>query len=134
MYFCNCSPKQHYFFFCYTCVSFNRRFWIYNVRGWVRYILPCFFLSAAVYMFWHKHHSGGKPIQVFQVTPPPNRNPVELLLMLQEGVSQLQTNVRTGTISLLKIRALLLAAFPKVCLSSNFQFQLILPAIGCIYL
>ncbi|THU44283.1 hypothetical protein C4D60_Mb02t05770 [Musa balbisiana] len=97
-------------------------------RGWVRYILPCFFLSAAVYMFWHKHHSGGKPIQVFQVTPPPNRNPVELLLMLQEGVSQLQTNVRTGTISLLKIRALLLAAFPKT--TQKVAIAMVIVAVG----
>ncbi|CAL9203378.1 uncharacterized protein LOC135631695 [Musa acuminata AAA Group] len=97
-------------------------------RGWVRYILPCFFLSAAVYMFWHKHHSGGKPIQAFQVTPPPNRNPVELLLMLQEGVSQLQTNVRTGTISLLKLRALLLAAFPKT--TQKVAIAMVIVAVG----
>ncbi|RZR88116.1 hypothetical protein BHM03_00015642 [Ensete ventricosum] len=96
-------------------------------RGWVRYILPCFFLSVAVYMFWHKHHSSGKPIKVFQVTPP-NRNPVELLLMLQEGVSQLQTNVQTGTISLLKLRALLLAAFPKT--TQKVAVAMVIAAVG----
>lgn len=73
-------------------------------------------------MLWHKHHNIGKPAKVFRVSPPPNRSAVELLSMLQDGVSQLQTNVQTGTITLLKLRALLLA-FPQVCFLVSFSLQ-----------
>ncbi|CAL9042335.1 unnamed protein product [Musa banksii] len=97
-------------------------------RGWVWYILPCALVSAAVCMFWHKHHGSGKPIKAFQVTPPPNRNPVELLLMLQDGVSQLQTNVQGGTIALLKLRALLIAAFPQT--TNKVAITLVIVAIA----
>ncbi|KAG6474491.1 hypothetical protein ZIOFF_068428 [Zingiber officinale] len=80
--------------------------------GWIWYTMPCIFFSLALCMFWHKHHNIGKPAEVFRVSPPPSRSAVELLSMLQDGVSQLQTNVQTGTIALLKLRALLLA-FPQ---------------------
>lgn len=87
--------------------------------------MPCIFFSLALCMFWHKHRNIGKPAKVLRVSPPPTRSAVELLSMLQDGVSQLQTNVQTGTITLLKLRALLLA-FPQVCflvsLVCNFHY------------
>ncbi|WOL18217.1 hypothetical protein Cni_G27010 [Canna indica] len=97
--------------------SFKSRAFLFLIlyilyRGWVRYTLPCIFLSLAVCMFWHKHHNNGKPVKIFEVSPPPHRSTVELLVMLQDGVSLLQTNIQTGTIALLKLRALLLA-FPQ---------------------
>ncbi|ONK64046.1 uncharacterized protein A4U43_C07F21540 [Asparagus officinalis] len=82
-------------------------------RGWIGYLLPSTFLSFALIMLWHKIFSKGKQIEAFQITLPPNRNPVELLLALQETISQLETSVQAGCITLLKIRALLFAAFPK---------------------
>ncbi|URE22172.1 hypothetical protein MUK42_17112 [Musa troglodytarum] len=97
-------------------------------RGWVWYILPCALVSAAVCMVWHKHHGNGKPIKAFQVTPPLNRNPVELLLMLQDGLSQLQTNVQGGTIALLKLRALLIATFPQT--TNKVAITLVIVAIA----
>lgn len=48
--------------------------------------------------------------------------------MLQDGVSQLQTNVQGGTIALLKLRALLIAAFPQVCFDQT-RILLLLYAI-----
>lgn len=83
-------------------------------RGWVRYILPCIFLSLATFMLCHKHLNRGKPLEAFQITPPPNRNPVEQLVTLQEVVSQLETNVQAAVITLLKLRGILFAAFPQV--------------------
>ncbi|XP_072982472.1 uncharacterized protein [Typha latifolia] len=82
-------------------------------RGWIRYVLPSMFFSTAVFMLWHKHHSDGKPVKAFQISPPPSRNPVELLLTLQEVVSKLETNVQAGNIFLLKLRSIMFAAFPQ---------------------
>nr|XP_010935594.1 uncharacterized protein LOC105055471 isoform X2 [Elaeis guineensis] len=82
-------------------------------RGWVRYILPCTFLSLATFMLCHKHQNKAKPLEAFQITPPPNRNPVEQLVTLQEVVSQLETNVQAAVITLLKIRGILYSAFPQ---------------------
>lgn len=75
-------------------------------------------------MFWHKHYNSGKPVEVFQVSPP-NKGAVELLSMLQDGVSQLQTNVQIGTISLLKLRALFLS-IPQVCFLACISLPLAL--------
>ncbi|XP_074558516.1 uncharacterized protein LOC141814453 [Curcuma longa] len=96
---------------------FKSRVFLFSIlfllyRGWIWYTMPCIFFSLALCMFWHKHRNIGKPAKVLRVSPPPTRSAVELLSMLQDGVSQLQTNVQTGTITLLKLRALLLA-FPQ---------------------
>ncbi|KAH7663159.1 hypothetical protein IHE45_14G035100 [Dioscorea alata] len=83
-------------------------------RGWISYMLPCSFLSIAIIMIWNKYRSKGKPLEGFQVTPPPNKNAVEQLLILQEGISQLETYVQAANIILLKLRALLLGAMPQI--------------------
>lgn len=85
-----------------------------SFRGWISYILPCSFFSIAIIMIWNKYRSKGKPLEGFQVTPPPNKNAVEQLLILQEGISQLETYVQAANIILLKLRALLLGAMPQV--------------------
>lgn len=82
-------------------------------RGWVRYIFPSIFVSLAVLMLWHKHLIKGKTIEAFQITPPPAKNPVEQLLTLQDVVTQLETYIQTGNIALLKLRAIMFAAFPQ---------------------
>nr|CAD1821100.1 unnamed protein product [Ananas comosus var. bracteatus] len=82
-------------------------------RGWIRYILPCIFFSCAAFMLWQKHNNHGKPIDAFEIAPPPSRNPVEQLLTLPELVSKLETNVQAGSIFLLKLRAIMFAAFPQ---------------------
>ncbi|KAJ0969984.1 hypothetical protein J5N97_022861 [Dioscorea zingiberensis] len=82
-------------------------------RGWIRFILPCIFLSLAIIMLWNKYRGKGKPLEGFQVTPPPNKNAVEQLLILQDAISHLETYVQAGNIILLKIRALLFGATPQ---------------------
>ncbi|XP_042380938.1 uncharacterized protein LOC121973611 [Zingiber officinale] len=111
---------------------FKSRMFLFSIlyllyRGWIRYIIPCIFFSISVCMFWHKHHNNGKPVEVFQVSLPPSRGTVELLSMLQDGVSQLQTNVQIGTISLLKLRALFLA-IPQT--TTKFASTLMIMAVA----
>ena len=83
-------------------------------RGWIRYILSSVFVFFAIIMLWRRHFNKGKPLEAFRITPPPNRNAVEQLLTLQEGISQLEALIRTGNVILLKIRALLFAVLPQV--------------------
>ncbi|GLJ11169.1 hypothetical protein SUGI_0145240 [Cryptomeria japonica] len=82
-------------------------------RGWICYALPCFFLAIAIFMLCSHHFSKGKPITEIRVAAPPTQNTVEQLLALQQAVSQVEELVQDGNIILLKIRALLLAAFPQ---------------------
>ncbi|OMO62315.1 hypothetical protein COLO4_33140 [Corchorus olitorius] len=60
-----------------------------------------------------RYFNGGKPLEAFRITPPPNRNAVEQLLTLQEAISQLEALIQTGNVILLKIRALLFAVLPQ---------------------
>lgn len=85
-----------------------------DARGWVRYVLSCISLSLALLMTWHKFRRKRKPVQVFHITPPPSKNAVEQLLVLQDAIARLETMVQAGNIGLLKLRALLFAAIPKV--------------------
>ncbi|KAJ0969976.1 hypothetical protein J5N97_022853 [Dioscorea zingiberensis] len=82
-------------------------------RGWIRFILPCIFLSLAIMMLWNKYRGKGKPLEGCQVTPPPNKNAVEQLFILQDAISHLETYVQAGNIFLLKLRALLFGATPQ---------------------
>ncbi|CAN6482609.1 unnamed protein product [Victoria cruziana] len=82
-------------------------------RDWVGYILPCSFLFLAVLMLWNKHQAKEKAVEALKVNQPPNRNPVEQLLTLQELVGQLETYIQAANIVLLKLRALLFSAFPQ---------------------
>ncbi|RZC75204.1 hypothetical protein C5167_050686 [Papaver somniferum] len=82
-------------------------------RGWIRYVLPCICVFFAALMVWRKHRNKGKSLEVLEVMPPPSKNAVEQLLMLQEGISQFESLVQAGNIVLLKIRAILFAALPR---------------------
>lgn len=86
-------------------------------RGWIRYVLPSIFVFVAVLMLWCRHFNKGKPLEPFRITPPHNRNAVEQLLTLQEAITQVEALLRAGNIILLKIRALLFAVLPQVCVS-----------------
>ncbi|XP_020572819.1 uncharacterized protein LOC110019491 isoform X2 [Phalaenopsis equestris] len=82
-------------------------------RGWIWHIWPGVFSSLSLVMLWNKYYRKGRQIEAFRIAIPPNRSTVELLLTLQETISQLETCVQTGCIVLLKLRAILLAAFPQ---------------------
>ncbi|XP_028556989.1 uncharacterized protein LOC110110662 [Dendrobium catenatum] len=82
-------------------------------RGWIWYMWPGVLLSLSFVMLWNKCYRKGRQIEPFKITIPPNRSTIELLLTLQETISQLEACVQTGCIVLLKLRAILLAAFPQ---------------------
>jgi hypothetical protein len=77
-------------------------------------MFPGFLLGSTVFMLWNKYHGDMQLIEAFEVTTPPRRRTVEQLLALQEAISQLETHVQAGNIFLLKLRSLMLAAFPQV--------------------
>lgn len=83
-------------------------------RGWFSYVLPSVCVCVAVVMLWCRHFNRGKPLEPFRITPPHN-NAVEQLLSLQEAITQVEALLRAGNIILLKIRALLFAVLPQVC-------------------
>lgn len=86
----------------------------YKCRGWIRYILPAFFVFVAILMLWCRHFNKGRPLEAFRVTAPPARNAVEQLLTLQDAITQVEALIQAGNIILLKIRALLFAILPQV--------------------
>jgi len=96
-------------------------------RNWLGYALPCFLLFIAVFMLCSRYLNQAKPINEVRVTAPPAQNTVEQLLTLQQAVSQVEELVQAGNIVLLKLRALLLAAFPQA--SERAALVLILLAI-----
>ncbi|KAK1326289.1 hypothetical protein QJS10_CPA01g00032 [Acorus calamus] len=98
-------------------------------RDWVKYTLPCIFVFFAAIMLWHKHKSKNKALEAFRVSPPPSKNPVEQLITLQEAISEFEAHVREGNIILLKLRALLFAAFPQV--TDTVVLSLIATAAVC---
>ncbi|MED6119602.1 hypothetical protein PIB30_013239 [Stylosanthes scabra] len=81
-------------------------------RGWIHYLLPSIFMFTAIVMLWHRHFRKGRPLEAFIITTPPNKNPVEQLLTLQEAITQFESLIQAGNIVLLKMRALLLAILP----------------------
>ncbi|XP_043701883.1 uncharacterized protein LOC122652256 [Telopea speciosissima] len=83
------------------------------IWGWFKYVLPCTSVFLAAHMLWQKHHNKGKPLEAVRVTPPPSRNAVELLLTLQEFISQVEALVQDVNITLLKLRAIFFSALPQ---------------------
>lgn len=96
--------KSYVFLFCFLYIVY---------RGWIWYMFPGFLLGSTLFMLWQKHHGNGQLVGAFEVTTPPRRRTVEQLLALQEAISQLEAHVQAGNIFLLKLRSLMLAAFPQ---------------------
>lgn len=86
-------------------------------------MFPGFLLACTLFMQWHKYYGNGQLIGAFEVTPPPRRRTVEQLLALQEAIAQLEAQVQAANIFLLKLRSLLLAAFPQVCIYRHFLYE-----------
>ncbi|KAL5213643.1 hypothetical protein ABZP36_002795 [Zizania latifolia] len=84
------------------------------IRGWIGYTFPGFLLGSTIFMLWQKYNGNGQLIGAFEVTTPPRRRIVEQLLALQKAISQLEAHVQAGNIFLLKLRSLMLSAFPQV--------------------
>ncbi|KAK1686682.1 hypothetical protein QYE76_047530 [Lolium multiflorum] len=96
--------KSYVFLLCFLYIAY---------KGFIWYILPGFLLGSTVFMLWNKYHGDMQLIEAFEVTTPPRRRTVEQLLALQEAISQLEAHVQAGNIFLLKLRSLMLAAFPQ---------------------
>ncbi|KAM0839035.1 hypothetical protein ACQ4PT_060569 [Festuca glaucescens] len=96
--------KSYVFLLCFLYIAY---------KGFIWYIVPGFLLGSTVFMLWNKYHGDMQLIEAFEVTTPPRRRTVEQLLALQEAISQLEAHVQAGNIFLLKLRSLMLAAFPQ---------------------
>ncbi|KAF0891120.1 hypothetical protein E2562_005195 [Oryza meyeriana var. granulata] len=96
--------KSYVFLFCFLYIVY---------RGWICYMFPGFLLGSTLFMLWQRHIGNGQLIGAFEVTTPPRRRTVEQLLALQQAISQLEAHVQAGNIFLLKLRSLMLAAFPQ---------------------
>ena len=77
-------------------------------------MFPGFLLGSTIFMLWNKHYGNMQSIGAFEIITPPPRRTVEQLLALQEAISQVEAHVQAGNIFLLKLRSLMLAAFPQV--------------------
>uniref|UniRef100_A0A0A9HA97 Uncharacterized protein n=1 Tax=Arundo donax TaxID=35708 RepID=A0A0A9HA97_ARUDO len=96
--------KSYVFLLCFLYMVYS---------GWIWFMFPGFLLGSTLFMLWHKRYGKGQLIGAFEVTTPPRRRMVEQLLALQEAISQLEAHVQAGNIFLLKLRSLMLAAFPQ---------------------
>lgn len=76
--------------------------------------MPFVFLTFAIVMLWHKYIGDGKLFEVLEVKPPPSKNAVEQILILQEAISKLEDSLQAANITLLKFRSVLFASAPKV--------------------
>ncbi|XP_062227141.1 uncharacterized protein LOC133925253 [Phragmites australis] len=95
--------NSYVFLFCFLYMVYS---------GWIWFMFPGFLLGSSLFMLWHKHYVKGQLIGAFEVTTP-RRRTVQQLLALQEAISQLEAHVQAGNIFLLKLRSLMLAAFPQ---------------------
>ncbi|KAI7994542.1 hypothetical protein LOK49_LG11G00030 [Camellia lanceoleosa] len=96
-------------------------------RGWIRYVLPSIFVILAVLMLWYGHRKKERPVEAFKITIPPNKNAVEQLLTLQEAITQVESLIQAGNITLLKVRALLFSALPQA--TDGIAFLLVIVAV-----
>lgn len=101
-------------------------------RNWLGYAFPCFLLFIAVFMLCSRHFNQEKPINEVRVTAPPGQNTVEQLLTLQQAISQVEELVQAGNIILLKLRALLLAAFPQATERAALVLILLAIIVACL--
>eukprot|EP01018_Ginkgo_biloba_P026955 Gb_01320 [translate_table: standard] len=113
-------------------VTFCTIFCYIIYRGWIGYALPCFFLFIAIFMLWSRHSSQGKAIDELRVKAPPGQSTVEQLLALQQAVSQVEALVQAGNIILLKLRALLLGAFPQATDKAAVALILLAVILACL--
>ncbi|KAK4777234.1 hypothetical protein SAY86_005922 [Trapa natans] len=81
--------------------------------GWIGYVVPVIFVFFAIAMLWRRHFYKGRTVEAYKIIVPPNRNPVEQLLTLQDAIGQVESLIQAGNITLLKIRAILFAVLPQ---------------------
>ncbi|XP_043716273.1 uncharacterized protein LOC122664496 isoform X2 [Telopea speciosissima] len=82
-------------------------------RGWLGYVFALVLLFIAVFIVLTRCCNQGRPVDEVKVTAPPTMNTMEQLLAVQNSISQMEELMQEGNIALLKLRALLLSAFPQ---------------------
>ncbi|KAL8111071.1 hypothetical protein AgCh_026719 [Apium graveolens] len=82
-------------------------------REWLGYVVALLLVFFAVFMVVTRYCSEGKVSELKVIAPPP-MNTMEQLLAVQNAVSQTEELIQEGNVVLLKLRALLLSAFPQV--------------------
>ncbi|KAF8769278.1 hypothetical protein HU200_006791 [Digitaria exilis] len=96
--------KSYVFLLCFLYMVYS---------GWIWFMFPGFLLGCTIFMLWNKYYGSMQSVGAFEIITPPPRRTVEQLLALQEAISQLEAHVQAGNIFLLKLRSLMLAAFPQ---------------------
>ncbi|CAN1156419.1 hypothetical protein LINPERPRIM_LOCUS20191 [Linum perenne] len=101
------------------CLSVSFIIW----RGWLSYACAFMLALLGVFMLLTRFINQGRPIAELKVITPAPMNTMEQLLAVQNAISQVEQLIQDGNISLLKVRALLLAAFPQA--SDKFAVALL---------
>ncbi|CAL5439124.1 unnamed protein product [Camellia sinensis] len=95
--------------------------------GWIRYILPSIFVVLAVLMLWYGHIKKERPVEAFKITIPLNENAAEQLLTLQEAITQVESLIQAGNITLLKLELSYLLHFHRA--TDGIAFLLVFVAV-----
>ncbi|XP_042061487.1 uncharacterized protein LOC121805624 isoform X1 [Salvia splendens] len=115
----------------YKSVTFIAIFSYLIVWGWAKYLVPSVFVFLALVMLWLKYVWKRRQVEAFKIVPPPSKNPVEQLIILQEAVTQLESLIQSVNIALLKIRALLFAVAPQA--TDKLTVLLFAMAMGLVF-
>lgn len=100
-------------------------------REWLGYVVALLLVFFAVFMVVTRYCSEGKVAELKVIAPPP-MNTMEQLLAVQNAVSQTEVLIQDGNVVLLKIRALLLSAFPQA--SEKLAVSLLVTALVLFFL
>ncbi|WOH03399.1 hypothetical protein DCAR_0622796 [Daucus carota subsp. sativus] len=90
-------------------------------REWLGYVVALLLIFFAVFMLITRCFSEGKVAELKVIAPPP-MNTMEQLLAVQNAVSQTEELIQDGNVVLLKLRALLLSAFPQASEKLGISF------------
>ncbi|KAK1372055.1 DUF639 domain-containing protein [Heracleum sosnowskyi] len=100
-------------------------------REWLGYVVALLLVFFAVFMVLTRYCGDGKVVELKVIAPPP-MNTMEQLLAVQNAVSQTEVLIQDGNVVLLKLRALLLSAFPQA--SEKLAVSLLVTALVLFFL
>ncbi|KAK1268162.1 hypothetical protein QJS04_geneDACA017665 [Acorus gramineus] len=86
---------------------------LHHLVSWSDPLKSTVFCCLTAYIIF-RFYNQGRSIDEVKVRAPPTMTTVEQLLAVQNAISQVQEFVQDGNITLLKLRALLLAALPQI--------------------
>lgn len=83
------------------------------LKNYLGYVIPVCLLCFAGSLLWVRQGQGSQKGEL-NVSAPPTLSTVEQLMTLQQALTDLETNLQLGNISLLKVRAILFSTLPRV--------------------